>query len=117
MGLREGRWLRVLLLITELQLSAYKKPSYSMWMDQIISETLGQQFVGGYVALPAVGIRGGVIIGCSVDYYLIQDIQIGEFTVSATVKCREHGILWSITGVYGPQLDTDANFGRERQTP
>lgn len=75
--------------------------------DQIITETLGQQIVGGYVALPANGVRGGVIIGCSVDYYLIQDTQIGEFTVTATVKCRENGMLWSLTGVYGPQMDSE----------
>lgn len=75
--------------------------------DQIISKTLGQQFVGAYAVLPAIGVSVGVIIACSVDYYLIQDIQVGEFSVSATVKCRENGLRWTPTGVYGPQHDHD----------
>jgi exonuclease III len=34
--------------------------------DRIITETLGPHFVGAYAALPANGVRGGVIIACSV---------------------------------------------------
>jgi hypothetical protein len=64
-----------------------------MVSDQIITEALGSQFVGAYAALPADGVRGGgVIIACSVDCYLLRDVQVGEFTVSATIKGRENGI-------------------------
>jgi hypothetical protein len=38
---------------------------------------------------------------------LLQDVQVGEFTVSATIKGRENGMLWTLTGVYGPQHDVD----------
>lgn len=66
-----------------------------------------QQFVGGYAALLANGVRGGVIIACFVDYYYLQDIHVGEFTVSATIKCRENGMVSGLDGVYGPQMDSD----------
>jgi hypothetical protein len=42
-----------------------------------------------------------------VDCYLLQDVQVGEFTISATIKGRENGMLWTLTRVYGPQHDVD----------
>jgi exonuclease III len=75
--------------------------------DFTIAETLGGQFVGGYAVLPAEGVRGGVIIACSVHKYTIQDTVVGKYMVSANIKNRANGNLFSLTGVYGPQLDSE----------
>ncbi|KAG2571912.1 hypothetical protein PVAP13_7KG120810, partial [Panicum virgatum] len=73
--------------------------------DRIIAETLGPQFIGAYAFLPAAGTCGGVIIACSVDAFLLQDVTVDQFTVSANITCRADGRMWSLTGVYGPQDD------------
>lgn len=73
--------------------------------DRIIAETLGPQFVGAYAFLPAAGTRGGVIIACSVDAFLFEDVTVDQFTVSANIKCRADGRMWTLTRVYGPQDD------------
>lgn len=73
--------------------------------DTIITNTLGQQFVGSYAFLPAQGIRGGVIIACSQDYYTMQSISLGQFSVSATITNRANNATWSLPWVYGPQQD------------
>jgi exonuclease III len=75
--------------------------------DFTISETLGSQFVGGYAVLLAVGTRGGVIIACSVQDYTLQDIVVGTYMVSANVTNRADGNTFSVTGVYGPQVDSE----------
>jgi exonuclease III len=75
--------------------------------DFTITETLGSHFVGGYAILPAEGTCGGVILACSVLDYIMEDIRVGKYMVSATVKSRVNGITYSITGVYGPQSDSE----------
>jgi exonuclease III len=75
--------------------------------DRIIAQALGPQFVGSVAVLPAQGISGGVIIGCSTDHYIISDISVGQYTVTAKIRSRIDQASWNITGVYGPQGDTD----------
>lgn len=57
--------------------------------------------------LPAQGVSGGIIIGCSRDHYTISDIITGEYTVTAKIKSQVDNSSWSITGVYGPQGDAE----------
>lgn len=75
--------------------------------DLTISETLGNQFVGGYAVLPAEGTSGGIIIACSVDEFILQDVVVGNYMISANVMNRADGTSFSLTGVYGPQLDAE----------
>lgn len=74
--------------------------------DNIISETLGTH-VGAYAALSATNTRGGVLIACSLDHLLLQDIQVGQSSVTATIRNRADNSQWSFTGVYGPQDDAE----------
>lgn len=60
-----------------------------------------------YVALPTDGTRGGVLLACNENYFSLSDVVVGQFSVSATVTMREEGLQWSITVVYGPQLEAD----------
>lgn len=51
--------------------------------------------------------RGGVLLACNENFFCISDVVLGQFSVSATVTMREEGLQWSITVVYGPQLEAD----------
>lgn len=67
-------------------LFAFKKLNSPFVNDLVISEILGHQFIGNYAALPVAGTRGGVIIACSLQRYLMTDIQASQYSVSATIK-------------------------------
>lgn len=74
----------------------------------IVVDTLGPRFADNFISLPAVGSRGGILIACSEDYEIaIEPLVAGEFSISGTIKRRADGVCWSITGVYGPQLEAD----------
>ena len=75
--------------------------------DNVIIQTLGQQFVGSYFYLPAQGTRGGVIVACSHDLYTLQSVTTGQYSISAIITSRADNSQWSITGVYGPQEDQE----------
>lgn len=67
--------------------------------DNIIINSLGQQFLGSYAYLPAQGIKGGVIIACSQDYYTMQTATVEQFSVTARLTSRADNSEWSLTGV------------------
>ena len=43
----------------------------------------------------------GVLIACSLDHLLLQDIQVGQSSVTTTIRNRADNSQWSFTGVYG----------------
>lgn len=75
--------------------------------DQLILNTLGQRFVHQYAYLPADGSKGRVILACDENFFSLSDVHLGQLSVSATVIMREERLQWSITVVYGPQLEAD----------
>lgn len=48
-----------------------QKTKVSTVDDHFIAETLGPQFVGAYAVLPADNTRGGILVACSVDFFLL----------------------------------------------
>lgn len=74
----------------------------------LVLETLGHRFADNYISLPASGSRGGILIACTDDFE-VSDVPLaaGEYSISGTIKDKSDGSSWSITGVYGPQLETD----------
>lgn len=75
--------------------------------DGVIYTTLGSQFLGNYAAVPADGIRGGIIIACLQDHYELQQVDIRQYSVTAIIRRKADNGVWSLTGVYGPQGDND----------
>jgi exonuclease III len=73
--------------------------------DAMITATLGQQFLDQYVALPAGGTSGGILIACSKDFYSLSQVGIRQFSVTVTITRRIDSESWNLTGVYGPQLN------------
>lgn len=75
--------------------------------DAVICTTLGPQFLNNYAALLADGVRGGGLLVFSQDHYEMQDIDVRQYSVSATVRRKSDNGVWTVTGVYGPQSDSD----------
>lgn len=68
---------------------------------------LGQQFLSNYAAVLADGVRGGVLLAFSQDHYEMQNVDVRQYTVSATIRQKADNGTWTVTGVYGPQSDND----------
>jgi len=59
-----------------------------------------------YVALPANGIRGGILIAWKSNICQILASRVDNFLVLVQLEEQE-GHNWWFTGVYGPQEDED----------
>jgi exonuclease III len=69
----------------------------------ILVDTLGPDYAG-FCTLDAVGIRGGILLGWHDESVLVTNIDVRNFTVSATVKVlTDAGFM--ITTCYGPATD------------
>ncbi|EEE50779.1 hypothetical protein OsJ_31137 [Oryza sativa Japonica Group] len=73
--------------------------------DSVMLRTLGGRFVRSYAYLPADGSRGGILLACDDNYFSISDITLRQYSLSATITMKEEILAWSITVVYGPQLE------------
>jgi hypothetical protein len=51
----------------------------------IVVATLWQKFVGQYTVMPAQGTRGGILVGCSQDFYNLLEVDIRQFLVTVTI--------------------------------
>lgn len=69
----------------------------SMVDEAVICATLGPQFLGNYSVILANGVRGGVIIACSQDPYELQNVDVRQYCISATIRRKADNGLWSIT--------------------
>ena len=74
----------------------------------LVLESLGSRFADNFISLPAIGSRGGILIACTDDFE-VSDIPLaaGAHSISGTIRDKSDGNCWSITGVYGPQLEAD----------
>jgi exonuclease III len=77
--------------ITNLMVNIYLGPDYSanLWY------------------LPVEGTRGGVLLACRGTSLKFSDVSINTYTISIKVWDNRTHIAWSLTDVYGPQLDLD----------
>lgn len=75
--------------------------------DRSISSTLGQNFVQSFAFLSASGTRGGIILACNSNFFSMSEIKQGQYSLTATITMLEEALQWSITVVYGPQLEAD----------
>ncbi|KAF8730243.1 hypothetical protein HU200_017221 [Digitaria exilis] len=75
--------------------------------DSIICSTLGPQFLGNYAVVPAIGVRGGVLLALSQDHYEMQNVVVRQYSVTVTVHRKADNGVWTLTRVYGPQGDND----------
>ena len=72
-----------------------------------IMRTLGPKFVDNFVYLPADGTKGGVILAASANFFTLAPAGQTTNSISAQITDNEDGSTWGITGVYGPQGETE----------
>ncbi|WVZ96688.1 hypothetical protein U9M48_042292 [Paspalum notatum var. saurae] len=74
---------------------------------RVAARTLGAKFLNNMAVLPATDTRGGILLAASEDYFTLSQISTTTYTVSALVTMKSDNSNWWITGVYGPQSDSD----------
>lgn len=72
----------------------------------LVIETLGVAFAD-FFCLPADGTRGGILLAWRSDHIALSNPSVGSFHVSAVVSNTSSATPWWITGVYGPQDESD----------
>ncbi|KAJ1274660.1 hypothetical protein BS78_05G078500, partial [Paspalum vaginatum] len=77
------------------------------WSPSLLQEALGPDLATQSLFLPANGISGGVILAASERLFTLQFLHTTAHTISANVTLLADGVSWTITGVYGPQSDSD----------
>jgi hypothetical protein len=73
----------------------------------LVVEMLGPRFGDNFIALPADGTRGGVLVSCTADYQITEDPMLAHcsYSTTGTILHRADLMTWAVTAVYGPQED------------
>lgn len=82
----------------------FQETKLTMLDDNIIISCLGQEYLGNYCFLLADGIRGGILLACKSRFLTLSQVHLTVNTISATISDNRLATLWTLTGVYGPQL-------------
>jgi exonuclease III len=69
--------------------------------DFIVMQCLGPSF-DGYVYLPAVDTRGGILLAWDTSVVSIGHVSFDTYAITGEVQARDNNSWW-ITSVYGPQ--------------
>jgi exonuclease III len=72
--------------------------------DEDKADIVGQTLTG-CVHLPADDTRGGVLLFWNEDTYLVSNINIASFSITAKFTDRSSNVSWHLTTVYGPADD------------
>lgn len=93
---------RNMVISTNATIACLQETKIAHWSSQLVAETLGQQFAHSFATLTANGIRGGILLGVSENYFAIQNHHATTYTISTDVPMKADNTTWTITGVYGP---------------
>jgi exonuclease III len=96
-----------MVISTNATIVCLQETKIAHWSSQLVAETLGQQFAHSFATLTANGIRGGILLGVSENYFAIQNHHATAYTISTDVPMKADNTTWTITGVYGPQDDNE----------
>lgn len=70
-------------------------------------DTLGERFAETFIALPAEGTRGGILLAVNDVYYKIALVELEVHSVTAKIIAEAGAVEWTITVVYGAQEDNE----------
>lgn len=74
---------------------------------RLVTETLGPAFGQNFIYRAAVGTRGGILMACTDDFSLRHEpLADGPNSITRHVTDKSNGDSWTISGVYGPQDDS-----------
>lgn len=68
---------------------------------------MGPHLAKSTAFLPAVGTSGGILLAICDNHFELHPPRLTDHTLTCTISSRSENISWDLTGVYGPQADTD----------
>jgi hypothetical protein len=74
---------------------------------EVVAQALGNRFADNFVFLPAVGVKGGILLAADEDFFRVTLLDRGSFSVTARISARAGMVDWCLTAVYGPQEDQE----------
>jgi hypothetical protein len=75
--------------------------------ERLVIEMLGPKFCDNFSFLPSIGMSGGILIAASEDHFKLISSQCTNYTLTVRIQMLNDGTEWSLTGVYGLQLESD----------
>lgn len=57
--------------------------------------------------MPADGTRGGILLAADENFFLLNEENLGHFSLIGKITMKEENCSWKITVVYGPQDDPE----------
>lgn len=100
-------------LSTGATIVCLQETKISDWTHNLLVETVGPDLANNTAFLPSVGASGGILIAASDHFFKLNQQHLTAHIVSVTVTMRAENKTWTLTGVYGPQSDTDKLFLQE----
>jgi hypothetical protein len=77
-----------------------------MITPQTATEVLGHRF-NEFKYMPAVGTRGGIMLGWHTDFMEASNLELRRFSLSMTIRPTWMSVLFLLTVVYDPSDDMD----------
>lgn len=76
-------------------------------VDQELAYYLGGHRLHNFAQRPASGTRGSILLLWNDDHIAVEDIQLEEYSLSATAQIKDCGTVFRLTVVYGPSRDSE----------
>jgi hypothetical protein len=68
---------------------------------------LRANFKNNFSFLSAIGTNGGILIAASEDHFRLMSSSCTRKTLTVRIQVLLDASEWTLTGVYGPQLEAD----------
>lgn len=75
--------------------------------EAMVSEMLGASFKSNFSFLSAIETSGGILIAASEDHFKLLSSSCTRNTLTVRIQVLLDASEWTLTGVYGPQLEVD----------
>jgi hypothetical protein len=72
------------------------------WTSRLVRDTLGPKFVNSFAALPANGVRGGILLAVNELFFTMQNIHTTTHTISADLVMRADNTICTNRGLWPP---------------
>ena len=78
------------------------------WTNDLLKETVGCKLACQTVQLPSQGAFSGILLASDADLFEMDLIPCAStYSISVRISSRVEDEVWDLTGVYGPQPETE----------
>jgi exonuclease III len=75
--------------------------------ESLLSDMLGAGFKHNFSFSPADGTCGGILIAVSENHFKLMASSRSKYTLTVRIQALMDALEWTLTSVYGPQLEAD----------